>query len=450
MTAPELIDAAVAGRVLVYGSLPPGGRDLDLLVRPPERDAAGACLASGGFVRRGDRWARFAGCSAEVVELTDAASWRLPAAELQELFGEGLAIDGLAKVVRPSPHHDLLILARRLVAGAGELDLKRRARLKRALDQDPGAWERARERADSWRADVALQALEQTWRSGAAIAPARRAQARRELGDAGRRGARARLARLLEPVRRLPRPGQTRVVALSGLDGAGKSSQAIALSKTLERLGHEAVVVRTRITWDDLLWTIARPLKRLLMPALRLVAARGPRRAANVRPAAIEREPASAPDVPRTPRTEDPVTLVREGSAILTGLWTLLITLANAVSQWRSMRRALLGGAVVICDRYTLDSIVELRYSYGSQRPLRAARAALAALYPTPARAYFLDVQPQTALARKGEWGLQWLSEHRDLYLQECPRIGVCPIDGERPRDEICAEIARDVWLSGI
>jgi thymidylate kinase len=127
-----------------------------------------------------------------------------------------------------------------------------------------------------------------------------------------------------------------------------------------------------------------------------------------------------------------------------------MITLANASSQWKLMHRQLLRGGVVICDRYTLDSIVELRYSYGRTRRYRAARAALRSLYPTPVRAYFLDVSPEAALERKGEWGIRWLTEHRDLYLEECERLGVRMLDGEQPQADICAEIAREVWLSGI
>jgi thymidylate kinase len=106
-------------------------------------------------------------------------------------------------------------------------------------------------------------------------------------------------------------------------------------------------------------------------------------------------------------------------------------------------------GAIVICDRYALDSIVELRYSYGDELPLRPHRRVLGRLLPAPVRAYLLDVCTETALERKGEWGERWLSRHRDLYLQEASSLGVSVLDGERPLAELCAEIARDVWTSG-
>ena len=54
------------------------------------------------------------------------------------------------------------------------------------------------------------------------------------------------------------------------------------------------------------------------------------------------------PDAPsgHTATARDPVTRVREASAVLTELWTLAITVANAFSQWKLMRRHLLGGGL--------------------------------------------------------------------------------------------------------
>ena len=257
-------------------------------------------------------------------------------------------------------------------------------------------------------------------------------------------------------------PARGKVVALSGLDGAGKSSQAADLAHTLGRLGFDAVVVRTRISWEDWLWRVVPPIKRAIaLPAKVLATARSPR----ARPTGSSADPhlnggeplarrsaenpaasAAAP----SPDTADPVRVLRESSSLLTDAWTVVIALANAWSQWRLMYRQLSKGGIVICDRYTLDSIVAMRYAYGEERPFKPLRAALAALYPKPVRAYFLDVSPATALARKGEWGEEWLTRHRELYLQECPRMGFAVLDGEQPREEVCAQIAREVWLSGI
>jgi thymidylate kinase len=124
----------------------------------------------------------------------------------------------------------------------------------------------------------------------------------------------------------------------------------------------------------------------------------------------------------------------------------MVIAFANAWSQRRLTRPHLRRGAVVICDRYTLDSVVALRYEYGRGRRFRPQRALISAVSPTPRRAYYLDVSPETAFERKREWGVEWLAGHRDIYLEEASPLKVRVLDGELPREEICAQIAADVW----
>src|SRR5439155_7587165 len=81
------------------------------------------------------------------------------------------------------------------------------ARLASILADQPDAFKEARRSAPAWGATQALDALE----------------------DGSRR--------------RLPsRPRRGTLITLSGLDGAGKSSQATALRHALDRLGHDAVV----------------------------------------------------------------------------------------------------------------------------------------------------------------------------------------------------------------
>lgn len=461
------IDRALSRRVLVYGSLPPHGRDLDLLARAPERRAIEARLAAAGFSTREDEWARFADCSVELVELANPASWELPEEELEAVFAEGRQLEGCEQLVRPAPHHSLLILARRLAASPdGVLDDKRRARLEQSCAEDSRAWERAGERAEYWQAQAALAALEHAYRHGAVSADLQ--SAARQERRRRRRKARSAPRRWLAAARELGQrtPGRGRVVTLSGLDGAGKSSQAADLAHTLERLGFDAIVVRTRISWEDWLWRLVPPVKRAIalpVKALATVRSLGRSQETNDRPADPHRDGLEpAPDrSAANPQSSadgdvsrdvisDPVRGLRESSNLLTDAWTVVIALANAWSQWRLMYRQLARGSIVVCDRYTLDSIVAMRYAYGKERPYKPLRAALGVLYPKPVRAYFLDVTPATALARKGEWGEEWLTRHRELYLEECPRMGVTVLDGEEPREEICARIAREVWLSGI
>src|SRR5438477_12903401 len=94
MDTVELIDRATPEPVLVIGSLPPGGRDLDLLVHPAAERALAEALRANGFHAQGRVWARFSDCTAHVVELTPASALGLDGAELERLFGDAPTVDG--------------------------------------------------------------------------------------------------------------------------------------------------------------------------------------------------------------------------------------------------------------------------------------------------------------------------------------------------------------------
>jgi thymidylate kinase len=103
---------------------------------------------------------------------------------------------------------------------------------------------------------------------------------------------------------------------------------------------------------------------------------------------------------------------------------------------------------VVVCDRYTLDWIVSLRDLVDARRRFPVQRALLCALARRPAVAYLLDVAPETAWSRKGELGVESLRRHHTLYQEERSGLGVAPLDGERPADELAAEIAQEAWAA--
>jgi hypothetical protein len=87
-------------------------------------------------------------------------------------------------------------------------------------------------------------------------------------------------------------------------------------------------------------------------------------------------------------------------------------------------------GEIVICDRYTLDASVLLRVLYGEQRRFRLQTAVLRLVSPRPRRAYLIDSPgPQAA-----------------LYREQCSVLGSRPLDGTRAREDLCAEVALDVW----
>jgi thymidylate kinase len=402
----ELVDSALTGRAVVFGSLPPVARDLDLLVRGADVEGLAERLAAEGFVRRRREWARFRECAVEVADVVDARGWwSLPADEVDALFNDGVPLEGTRHLVRPAPHHALLILARIEAGGQGRLSDKRRARVDRAVAEDPHAWERAIELAPRWRLASALARLRAVHATGARPFAGRVREARAKV-TARRRG---------------------RVVSLSGVDGSGKSSQAYALREALETLGYEATVEWTRLSYNPSLDLVAYPIKALLRTVQRL---RG-------RP------------VPTADPSADPGKALRRRSGVVAHGWAAVVALANASSQRRATTRHLRHGRVVICDRYTLDSTVHLRYRYGAARRFRFQANLIRALSPQPLRSFFLDVPPSIALKRKAEqYDLEQLSLQGRLYHEEHARIGARLLDGQRPREELCAEIACEVWLA--
>jgi thymidylate kinase len=374
--AHEIVDRALRGPAVVVGSLPPAGRDLDLLLA----DAGDAvrveeALRAAGFTALGDGWLRFAHRTAELVEFVTSEDLRLGPHVPALLVADAILLDGARRLARPAPAHAVLLLARQ-TAMAGGLPTKRRRRLEAALAEDPAAWSRAVEEAGAWGAGAELQRLAEL--------------ARRPAGDAGRArrgllpsGVRARLGAARDRLRGRRRGA---VVALSGLDGSGKSTQAAALADALDRLGHAVAVEWTRLGGERS-WA---------------------------------RMPASA----------------RATALTVEHLWI----------RWRRLGGFLARDYVVVSDRYTLDAIVALRALTGARHRAPLRRALLRRLARRPDAAFLLDVAPQTAWERKGEQGPVPLRRQRDLYLAEHRALGVELLDGERPADELAAHIAWRVW----
>ena len=417
MSVVETVDSLAAGPVIVFGTPPPEGRDLDLLVRPPEEGAIASGLEARGFTRTGRRLVAFRDCTVDVVELVPAGDWGLPAGELEALFGEAEPLDGATRLLQPAAHHAVLILARK--AAWASLREKQFERLSALLRERPGALEEARRRAPVWGAAPALEALERAHGTGEGLRTVERARAVEALLRArGEPAGRARLA-ALRAIARWPRRGK--LVTLSGLDGAGKSSQAKALREALDRLGHNAVVEWTSLSQHP-------PVLHALTSAAGWV---------------LRRRGAGATAVAMS--KPDPRTALRERSAAVTFAWSTIVALTNALEQSRASARHLARGRIVICDRYTLDSKVHLRFAYGEGRAFRFQTALIRRLSPQTDRAYLLDVSAEEATRRKADYELSENSRRAALYREEAAGLGVRTVDGERRREDICAELAADV-----
>ncbi|HEX8856864.1 MAG TPA: hypothetical protein VF752_14810 [Thermoleophilaceae bacterium] len=375
--AAELLDGLLEQPALVIGSPPPHGHDLDLLASSDQERTLRTMLAGAGFTRQdvapfrgyeeGFRiWARFSGCDADAVDEIPIGNLELPPEEEERLFAEARSIPGFARLVRPAPHHVLLILAHNLLDpgdGSRPLASGRRARVRRALEEEPDAWERAGELAPAWSSMQRLARL----RAGFDLAEAAAAGQLQSRPAAAVPGLRARL-RAARAYRRAWLYG--RVIGFSGPDGAARSAQAEGLRRALDAL--------------DI-------------------------------PARLERTP--------SPRARRRIPLPAHASAAV-------VAVTHAGVLRRAVLPGLRAGEVVICDRYTLDASVLVRSHFGERRRFRLQTALMHLLTPRPRRAYLIDSPgPKAVLYR----------EHGEL-------LGVRTLDGTRARDDICADVALDVW----
>ena len=401
--AAELVDGIVPEPVLVVGSSPDAGKDLDLLTRPKALTALVARLSENGWARRDDVFITVEDGCCLVVDVESTLETGLPAAAIDELFAAALQIDGFRSLVRPAPHHDLLLLARRFGSAIHSLSAAHRERLAAVGRSDPRAWERARSRAAGWGLQDELTELDRVARSGPRSLSAPRRVIARMRQRSLRRGA---------------------VVAVSGVDGAGKSTQAQVVADGLRVLGFEASVQWTRITYDPSLDRIARPVKTLL---------------------SLRRRREADCSGPGADLSTGSARALREQSRFVGAVWVTIVAAVDALVLRRSARMAIRAGAVVVRDRYTLDSVVQLLDQYGSD--YRTQTRLIARSAPQPRAAFLLDVSAETAFQRKPEeYDVAALSRHRQRYLALAAELGVRVVDGERAPDVISQELLVTAW----
>jgi thymidylate kinase len=399
----EIVDSAATDRVLLIGEAPPRGRDWDVMVRGHDRERIEDALRSSAFQPIGAAWLRFLAGSADVVELLTPDDWRLPAAAADELFDAALPLPGRTRLCTPGPVQQLLILARKLPRTPWLLEPTHRQRVQSTLRSAPDAFELAQARTRDWGVRARLRRLHARYHSrlGADLPP--------------------RWAR---------RPRTGAIIALSGLDGAGKSTQALALRECLAKLGYDAHVAWTPLGSNAALRALATAMKRGLarLPVGPLAHADAKR---------VERRVLSEVD--------GPTDAGGRWRRLAVPLWSTLITLANVSSYHRNARGSRLRGRIVIYDRFVLDTLVELRFSYGPESDLPVQESLARVLAPKPQLAFLLDLPAEEALRRKPDWSAQQTELRRGLYEQLHRSLGVRQIDATRPAEEITYELVREV-----
>ena len=200
------------------------------------------------------------------------------------------------------------------------------------------------------------------------------------------------------------------LIALSGVDGGGKSTQARALRDAFAA-GH----VRARIVWMRIGDT---PLLRLLRSARKRYE--------------------------QSKGTTTRRTFSRAGWHLV--LWAIVAS-ADYAAWLQYVRWRLWRGDVVIADRYLCDFEVELGIRLRNEPHLAALLLrVLRSLAPQPKRAYLLQIEPALSRSRKTESDFRDLdpAEMQRRYDALIHRYGLRACDASRTLDDLAAELVHD------
>jgi thymidylate kinase len=211
------------------------------------------------------------------------------------------------------------------------------------------------------------------------------------------------------------------VIAVTGVDGSGKSTVCRSLRRDLQRAGVPVSLVWTRpgmrIGGLD---RVARVGKRLL----------GQGESAGVSRVAAG-EGASLPS--------------RRG--LIGWVWALSITLAFLRDVRRRHRR---GSGILVYDRHLADALVMLDVAYEGVG-LRLHQALIGRLLPPAELTLYLDVAPAVAAARKPDdtFGEAFVARQLDRYRIRLRQVtGLHRLDASRPAEKVASE-ALGVILRG-
>jgi len=186
------------------------------------------------------------------------------------------------------------------------------------------------------------------------------------------------------------------LIAFEGLDQSGKQTQTDALAAALTAAGS----ICERLSFPDYSTAIGTELHR-----------------------ALHGERDYAPDVMQ------------------------LLYVANRYEVRTRLHQWLAEGRVVLCDRYTASSV-----AYGEAQGLDAAwLVEIQKFLPAADLTVLLDIAPRIAVERKAanrdryERDLELLTRVRDSYRAQASDRRWVLIPGERPRDEVSADVREAV-----
>jgi len=209
------------------------------------------------------------------------------------------------------------------------------------------------------------------------------------------------------------------LVALSGIDGSGKTTQAEALQRAFQSCAIRARCVWSRIASSPFTDLFIRGGKRIL------------RHRTNAKGAYTSHEVLSARRAMLC-------------SPLIRWAWQWMVVLDLLVRYWLQVGWPLLRGEVVIADRYVDDALADLAVHLGWQYPERTvAGRVLRLLSPRPRLTYVFDLPAEVAAQRMaGEReSVKYLKQSRAVYQRLAQRGQIEQVDARRPLEDIADSI---------
>ncbi len=199
------------------------------------------------------------------------------------------------------------------------------------------------------------------------------------------------------------------LITFSGVDGAGKSTLIAWLRTTLEGQGHSVAVLHMN---DDIgVYAYVRRLRdRLLRLLGRTVPPPHP-------------TPPDSPSVPQAgaPRLRRALRRIRYALVWSRTVRRCVYPIDLLIFALHRLYLEKLRKRVLVMDRYFYDTLVDL-----SNDGPRSGNRLLEMLTPTPHVPVLLDVPPERAFGRKGEYSVDYLERRWTAYQAVFGRVAGC------------------------
>lgn len=207
------------------------------------------------------------------------------------------------------------------------------------------------------------------------------------------------------------------LICLVGIDGSGKTTQALALSKYLKGLGIDNEYVWCR--WDPI---ILKPIIKVIQKIL------------------FYKE-----DIKRDYNNYNKRKNLFLNNRLVSILWKYSVLFDYFIKIFKDIKIPLSKKKIIICDRYLFDTIVDLAVDLKyTDKKIRKLINICLLLIPTPDIIFLIDLPEIVAFNRKGDIpSLKYLTDRRAIYLYLGTQFDMNVIKGDMSFREIQDELIK-------